>query len=293
MATLELITLGTGSPIHQPIRYGNSQVISGGDVNILVDAGWGATIRLFQANMPPQRIDAVFITHLHSDHTTDLADFLVMGWVGGRQQAVPIYGPEGTARTVAGYEQALEKDADYRFAHHGEKLPPTGPKGVVTEITAGVEPVEVATIGDITVKAFEVDHRPVMPAFGYRFERAGKSIVISGDTNTCPGLLRGSQEADILVCDSMNVAMMEQLEGRLRGIGNETQASLLADAHDYHTSVQEAAALAQHAGVKHFVMSHLLPPITMEQVPQFTAGLDEIFTGKMSVANDLDHFVVE
>jgi ribonuclease Z len=293
MATLELTTLGTGSPIHQPLRFGNSQVISGGGVNILVDAGWGSTIRMFQAAIPPQRIDAVFITHLHSDHTTDLADFLVMGWVGGRDGPVPIYGPEGTARMVAGYEQALEADAGYRFAHHGEKLPAAGPTAVVTEVAAGEEPVEVATIGDIVVKAFEVDHRPVVPAYGFRFERAGKSIVISGDTNSCPGLLNGSQDADILVCDSMNVEMMRQLEERVRGIGNETQAAMLVDAHDYHTSVQEAAALAQRAGVKHFVMSHVLPPITLEQVPQFTAGLDEVFKGKMSVASDLDRFVVE
>jgi ribonuclease Z len=283
--------LGTASPIHQPHRFGPSQVISGGGVNILVDPGWGSTLRLFQSGITPQRIDAVFVTHLHSDHTTDFADFLVMGWVGGRSVPVPVYGPVGTARTVAGYQQALEADTKYRLDHHGDKLSPIGPAAAVTEISAGEEPVAVARIGEITVKAFHVDHRPVMPAYGYRFERGGASIVISGDTNACPGLLNGSQGAHILVCDSMNKRMMKQVEERLRSIGNEVQASLLEDAHNYHASVEDGAEIAQEAGVKHLVMSHLLPSITNEQVPEFTAGLDKIFSGKISVAKDLDHFV--
>ena len=85
MATdsLELVLLGTSSPIHTPHRFGPSQVITDGRTRIMVDTGWGSTLRLYQAAMPPQSIDAIFITHLHSDHTTDLADFLVMRWVGG------------------------------------------------------------------------------------------------------------------------------------------------------------------------------------------------------------------
>ncbi len=290
MAELELTILGSASPVHQPHRFGPSQVISGGGVNILVDPGWGSTLRLFQSGITPQRIDAVFVTHLHSDHTTDFADFLVMGWVGGRSVPVPVYGPVGTARMVAGYQQALEADTQYRLAHHGDKLPAIGPAAEVTEITASEEPAEVARIADITVKAFHVDHRPVMPAYGFRFERNGASIVISGDTNACPGLLNGSQHADILVCDSMNKRMMEQVEQRLRSIGNEAQAALLNDAHSYHASVEDGAEIAQKAGVKHLVLSHLLPSIVDEQVPEFTAGLDRIFGGKITVAHDLDRF---
>jgi ribonuclease Z len=291
MPALELRILGTASPVHQPHRFGPSQIISGGGVNILVDPGWGSTLRMFQSGIPPQRIDAVFVTHLHSDHTTDFADFLVMGWVGGRDKPVPVYGPEGTQRMVAGYLQALEADTKYRLEHHGDRLPPIGPAADVVEITAGEQPVVVAQTGDITVKAFHVDHRPVMPAFGFRFERAGASIVISGDTNACPGLLNGSQGADILVCDSMNKRMMEQVENRLRSIGADNQAALLNDAHSYHASVEDAAGIARNAGVKHLVLSHLLPSITEEQVPEFTLGLDKIFGGQITVARDLDHFV--
>ena len=162
----------------------------------------------------------------------------------------------------------------------------------MTEISAGEEPVAVATIGDITVKAFHVDHRPVMPAFGYRLERGGKSVVISGDTNPCAGLLNGARDADILVCDSMNRAMMTALEERLRGIGNPLQASLLADAHTYHASTQEAADIGAKAGVRRLVLSHVMPSILPPQETEFTAGLNRIFAGKLSVGHDLERFVV-
>ena len=293
MTTLELILLGTGSPIHQPHRFGNSQIIRGGDATVLVDVGWGATVRMYQSGVPPQGMDAVFITHLHSDHTTDFADLLVMRWVGGVTKPLRVYGPEGTANMIAGYRQALEADTRFRFAHHGEQLAPVGTECDVTEISAGINPVEVATVGDITVKAFEVDHRPVMPAFGFRLERGGKSIVISGDTNACPGLLNGAQGADIMVADSMNKAMMSALEENIRRSGNELQAGLLADAHTYHTDVKDAAEIAQKAGVKHLVLSHVMPAIVEEQIPQFTDGLDAIFTGKISVGHDLARYGIE
>jgi ribonuclease Z len=215
-----------------------------------------------------------------------------MGWVGGREQPLPVYGPAGTARMVAGYQQALEEDTKFRFAHHGDKLPAIGPAADVKEISATEDPVVVATIGDITVKAFHVDHRPVMPAYGFRFERDGKSIVISGDTNACQGLINGAQDADLLVVDSMNKAMMAQLEERLRGIGNKNQAALLEDAHSYHAGLEDSAKIAQDTGVKHLVFSHVLPPITDDQAPQFIEGLDKIYTGKMTVTHDLEKFAV-
>ncbi len=95
MPTLELILLGTGSPIHQPHRSGNAQIIRGGDASVLIDVGWGATVRMYQCGVGPPQIDAVFVTHLHSDHTTDFADLLVMRWVGGITKPLRVYGPDG------------------------------------------------------------------------------------------------------------------------------------------------------------------------------------------------------
>src|SRR5262249_8416192 len=145
---------------------------------------------------------------------------------------------------------------------------------------------------EITVKAFEVEHLPVKPAYGFRFESDGSVITVSGDTNPCPGLLNGSKDADIMVCDSMNVAMMQNLEDRLRGIGNANQASLLEDAHSSHAPISGMAEAAQKAGVKPLVLSHITPPVTDDMAPQFVAGLDQVFSGKITVGSDLQKFVV-
>ena len=181
----------------------------------------------------------------------------------------------------------MAADTKYRLDHHGEKLWSGGLSADITEFEAGEEPMVVAEIGGIVVKAFEVDHRPVKPAYGFRLEKGGHSIVISGDTNPCPGLLAGAKGADILVCDSMNQAMMKVLENQLRTAGNEVQASLLEDAHTYHAPIEAMAETAQQAGVKHLVVSHMMPPVPVEQEAQFVAGLDRVFEAKITVGRDL------
>lgn len=288
-AALELLLLGTGSPIASANRWGPSQVIIGGERRILVDCGWGATRRLYLARTPPQTIDAVFFTHLHSDHITDFADFIVMRWLGGVTSPLPVYGPEGTAEMVERFRRAVAADTRFRLAHHGEKLSPIGTACEVREVAAGESPERIATIGDIEVFAFAVDHRPVIPAFGYRFERAGRSVVISGDTNPCRGLLEGARNADMLVCDSQHRGMMEAFEDGLRRLGNELQAALLLDAHTYHASTEDAARIARDAGVRHLVLSHVMPPIPDEgpEVDAFVQGLSDVFAGRITVGRDL------
>ena len=149
-ADLELTLLGTSSPIHAPHRFGPAQIVRGGDATVLIDCGWGAPLRLYQAGLGPPglpRVGAVFFTHLHSDHTTDFADFVVMRWLGGVEAPLPVYGPEGTASMVEGFRQAMSADTGFRLAHHGEKLSPIGTACAVTEIAAGDTPVEIARVG--------------------------------------------------------------------------------------------------------------------------------------------------
>jgi len=193
---------------------------------------------------------------------------------------------------IAGYRQALEADTRFRFAHHGEKLSASGTECDIVEIKAGVEPTVIAEFGPITVKAFEVDHRPVMPAYGFRFEAGGKSIVISGDTIDCLGLRNGAKLADIMVADSMNKRMMTALQERLKQIGNANTAAILQDAHDYHTDVLDAARIAEDCGVKHLVLSHVIPPVPQDQGEVFMAGIDGIYHGKVTLGSDLQKLTV-
>jgi ribonuclease Z len=193
---------------------------------------------------------------------------------------------------IAGFQEAMAADTKYRLDHHGEKLWSGGLAADITEFEAGEDPAEVARFSELVIKAFEVDHGPVKPAYGFRFERNGKAIAISGDTNPCTGLLNGSKGADILVCDSMNLKMMTALENSLRTMGNTVQASLLEDAHDYHAPIEGMAEVAQKAGAKHLLLSHVMPAVADDQVPLFIAGLDKVFSGKLSVGHDLEKFSV-
>ncbi len=120
-------------------------------------------------------------------------------------------------------------------------------------------------------------------------------ITISGDTNPCPGLVNGARDADLLVCDAMNRQMMNRFQDSLRSAGNELQASLLADGHTYHASTEDAARVAEEAGVKHLVLSHVMPPIPEDgpRQEEFAAGLGEIFGGEITVGRDLQRFALD
>jgi ribonuclease Z len=286
---MELVLLGTGSPLPSVNRCGNGQLIIGGGETILVDCGPGVMRRIYELNIQPAHIATVFITHLHSDHITDFADLMVSGWTRGRQRPLKVYGPEGTREAVDGFLAALAADTRYRIAHHGEKLPAEGATCDVTEIVATDEPHSAARIGDIEVDAFLVDHRPVWPAFGYRFRRDGKTIVISGDTRRCDALVRAAQDADVFVCEALNAEMLGAVIQTARAAGNEAGAAMLTEAIEYHVSPRDVAEIARDARVKHLVITHIIPPIPDEgpAVVAFTAGMAETFKGRMTVGRDM------
>ena len=293
MANMELVLLGTGSPMPNADRCGGGQVIIGGGQRVLVDCGWGVSRRIFAAGMLPSMIDSLCFTHMHSDHITDTADFIIMRWIGGAQRPLQVYGPEGTRATMEGFMAALKLDIGYRLAHHGEKLSVEGAKVEVHEVPATPDPSPVATIGDMAIEAFEVNHFPVVPALGFRIRRGGTSIVISGDTNMCDSLARASQDADLLVCEAMNHQMMRAQIERIRA-ANANTAGLLEDAITYHSATIDIAHLSANAGVKRLVLSHIIPPIPNDAAAtaQFAAGMSDIYNGEITVGHDLQRFEV-
>jgi ribonuclease Z len=292
MALMELVLLGTGSPLPSVNRCGGGQLIIAAGETTLVDCGPGIMRRMYELNISPASVGTVFLTHLHSDHITDFADLLVSGWIRGRSRPLVVYGPAGARDTVAGFHAALAADRRYRIAHHGEKLPVEGADCDVHEVEATDDARLIATLGDMHVDAFLVDHRPVVPAFGFRFRRQGKSIVISGDTRRCDALVRAAQGADIFVCEALHHGMLGALIARQRDAGLTAQAAMLTEAIDYHVAPLDVAAMARDAGVKHLVLSHLIPPIPDEGplVDAFIAGMADVFTGELTVGRDTRRF---
>jgi ribonuclease Z len=295
MDALELTILGTGSPLPSSERCGGGQVVAGGGATILIDCGWGVARRMQQARIPSAALDAVFFTHLHSDHITDFADLLMTAWTGGRARPMVVYGPEGTREMVEGFQQALAADVRYRIAHHGEQLWRGGVACDVHEVEATDDARAITTIGDIEVSAFLVDHRPVWPAFGFKITRAGATVVFSGDTVKCPSLVAASRGADALVCEAFNYELMDRRIGALKAMGQPHAAGLLTDAKDYHIQPREVAEVAAEAGVKRVIITHLIPPIAPSSeadLAEFTAGMSEVYGGEITVAADLDRFEI-
>jgi ribonuclease Z len=279
-----------------PARCGAGNVVVAGDARVVIDLGWGASRRINAAGILPAMVDTLLITHLHSDHITDIPDFLMQRWTGGATGALHVYGPEGTRECVQAFQAAMRFDVDYRIAHHGENnLPRSGWEIEITEIPETVEATRVARIGDLEVDAFQVDHWPVKPALGFRLRRGGRSLVFSGDTGKCDSLVEASRGADMLICEAMNRAAWDGLVNVVRTRGNERGAQVLGDVPTYHVTTIGAAEMARDAGVKHLVLSHLLPmiPNEGESLDHFTDGMSDIFGGTITVGKDLQRFTIE
>lgn len=291
----DIVFLGTGSPLPSPDRCGCGHVIVAGNTNVLVDCGYGAARKMAPAGIIPAQIDIAIFTHMHSDHITDVPDFLNQRWTSGATKPLRVFGPAGTKKMIDGFQMALEDDVRFRTAHHPGKLHPQGSKVEVTEFPTSAGPEAFFSEGGLVLESFEVDHFPVVPAVGYRVKFDGRSAVLSGDTNLCDSLVQAAEGTDLLVSDALNPAMFEQFIERVRSMGRTNVASILEDVPSYHISTAEVAELARKAGVGALVLSHLLPnlPNNDEMEAAFKAGMSDIYSGSIRVARDLQRIEVE
>ena len=269
---IAITLLGTGSPMPSPDRAGPATLISAGDEHYLVDAGRGVLMRLAAAGLGAPNLSAVLLTHLHSDHITDLNDVITTRWV---MTFVPtpltIVGPVGTKAVVDHIMASLEPDMAYRIAHHADLDGP--PQIEVIEVDSG--PIDLP--GDVRITCAPTDHKPVEPSIGFRFEHDGVSVVAAGDTVPCPGLDSLCDGADALVHTVIRKDIIANLP-----------LQRIKDTLDYHSSPEEAAQTATRGGVGTLVLTHYVPPI-----PTGGAGDDwralaaEHFTGRVELGDDL------
>jgi ribonuclease Z len=272
MSALDVVLLGTGGPLPDPNRAGPSTLVRAAGRTFLVDCGRGVLLRTAAVAAPPGALSALLLTHLHSDHITDLNDVVTTRWVTSfAPSPLPLIGPPGTQAVVDGILASLGPDISYRLAHHEDLSWP--PSVEVTEVTDGV----VFEDDLVRVVAAPTDHRPVAPTVGYRFEGGGHAVVLAGDTVPCEGLDRLCAGADALVITVIR-------EDLLHAIG----VPRLIDVCDYHSSVQQAADTAARAGVGRLVLTHCVPPIPAGAEDEWRALAAEIFTGEILVAADLD-----
>jgi ribonuclease Z len=191
--------LGTGTPVRRPDRFGPSTLIEAGDQKLLIDAGRGVAIRLYQLKVPLGRLDALLLTHYHSDHTSGIPDVWLTGWLesffGTRKTPFHVIGPTGAKVLMAKLEQAYAADIKIRIAD--EQLPPVGVGTVVDEYDRdGV----VYEKNGVRVIAFEVNHGDLIkPAYGYRIEYGGRTAVISGDTRYNENVIKYGTGVDLLI----------------------------------------------------------------------------------------------
>jgi len=239
--------------------------------------GDGSVVNLRNWNIPFNKIKAVFITHLHSDHISDLADLHLLTWVGTeRAKKLDVYGPRGIEQITNGFEMSYKFDFLYRNMHHGNILAPLKVTGY-NPITINKE----STIYDennLKITAFTVNHSPVEPAFGFRFDYKGRSIVISGDTTSNNNVVKNAKNSDVLIHEAQSNELVEIARKELE-LNNQVIEKIFEDIKSYHTTPKDAARIAKKANVNHLVLNHLSPApdgFIAEQI--FSRGIDKIFS---------------
>ena len=253
--SLHVFICGSASPLPAPGRAQACVAIIAGDDLYLVDAGSGSAQQTMLGRLPVANMRAIFITHYHSDHIGAIGDHNINSWASGRSAPLQIVGPVGVQEVVAGFNQAFAMDRAYRTEHHGAELMPAE-LGVLEART--IEPGLVHDANGLRIRAFPVDHSPVAPAFGYRFDYRGRSVVVSGDTVVTPGLEAASESADLLLSDALAEHLVTAL-ARANARVNPRGAQILTDVLDYHAHTTELAAMAERAGVGQLAFYHLVP----------------------------------
>lgn len=288
---LHAVIIGSGAPLADPRRVGFSTAVIAGKNMYVVDIGPGSERKLELMKIKPEAVKAVLLTHFHSDHIGDLGELMLKRWAGGSMKSpLDVYGPDGVETVVKGFNHAYSLDTQYRILHHGPNVaPPSGAGGVARtfQFPAGKKEAVIIEADGLKVTAFEVDHRPVKPAVGYRFDYKGRSVVISGDTVPCPNLVQQSNGADLLIHEALQPAVAGILEAIQRKTNRPKTANIMRDMVSYHTSAEDAAKMAEQAGVQQLLMSHILPPLPVADLKAaFMGDAEKYFRGKITIVED-------
>jgi ribonuclease Z len=272
---LKVTLLGTGSPQPRMDRFGPSILVEAGQKKLLFDCGRGATQRIEQIEIPFTEIDALFLTHLHSDHVVGIPDLWLTGWARGRKVPLRVWGPAGTKAMMSHLEEAFQFDIQIR--QEDDKLPAQGVAVVAKDIDQSV----VYDDAGIKITAFAVDHGRVKPAFGYRIDFAGHSVVLSGDTRYSENLIHFSQGTDLLIHE---VIAPDAFRAKNPSLSPQRFQAIVG----HHTTAEQAGTVFARVKPKLAVYSHIVPGDATDLAPLTR----KTYSGQLEIGEDLMSFDV-
>ena len=244
---MELTLLGTGCPKVDYKRFGPSNLVSTNKTKILIDCGSGVTQRLDQIKVSSADIDALFLTHLHSDHVVDIYQLIISSWHSYRIKPWVVYGPKGTKKFIKKIMDAWKEERLLRIKY---------------EARSSIEAFNIiikefknsgkVKIKDLNIQYFEVDHKPVKFAFGFNFFHKNKKLTISGDTRPCENIMKYGQKADVLLHEVF-------IDGELKDTNKMRSKKTLHNVRSYHTPSTLLGKIAKLTNCKKLVLTHLVP----------------------------------
>jgi ribonuclease Z len=270
---MKITLLGTGTPYPDADRFGSAVLVEGGGRKLLFDCGRGVVTRLSETGVNPSDIDSLFLTHLHSDHVVGIPDLWLTGWFLGRKKPFRIWGPAETRTMAQHLSKAFEFDVGSREST--EQLPARGVEIDAQEIQQG----KVYDDGVMRVTAFAVDHGPIKPAFGYRIDYSGHSVVLSGDTRFSENLIKFAKDTDCIIHVAWSVSSKNPTPQSLRSLASaEDAAQVFANVQPrlaviYHYKDPEGLADAVRANYKGpFVVAEDLMSIVIDHAITWKSG---------------------
>lgn len=285
---------GSGSPFPDDKRGGPCTAVIAGKRLFIFDAGSGSARNIGKLGLNTGRIEAIFLTHFHSDHIDGLGELMLQRWVSaGNTQPVPLHGGAGVEAVVSGLMQAYAQDQRYRVAHHGEATVPASGFGASAKPFLPDAQGRAVLISDpdLEIVAFVVDHAPVQPALGYRIRYKNRTLVLSGDTKQSDAVAREAKDADLLVHEALSIPLVKVLETAAAKAGHPNLQKIFIDITDYHATPEQAAQTAQAAGVRYLVLNHIVPALPLPGMERaFLGNAPDAYAGPIKVGSDGDFF---
>lgn len=289
---IHVLLCGAGGPLQDIQRSGTCVAIQAGEHLYVVDAGTNGARNIGRFGVNTGRVEAVLLTHAHSDHIDGLGELGILRWVGGNRAApLPVHGPPVVADVVAGFNLAYAADFRYRTAHHGEAVVPARGAGLLASPFPLPADGELATVLEtpdgVRISAFRVSHPPVDEAVGYRIDYADRAVVVSGDTAKSDNLIAHAQGVDLLLHEALASRMTARIATAADSVDAHGVAKIMRDVPSYHSTPVEAGEAAAEAQVGHLLLYHIVPPLPlaiMERV--FLDGVAQAYEGPVTLGTD-------